>query len=201
MKNGDCNGKGYFTLTETVVGVRIRFSSFLFSGTQSVHSATAKTEMVYLKEVVKQDISARLPGSVYQQASNCRIYSNIIRLYVPYSIYVLPIIILQVTLNGINELQAHHMKNKFRNIVNQINTEITVPWHSLSLLAMPISTVEEFMIVDAITKTHLSSVPCQKALRHQLSPKSPVFMKRSVCTMIIPSLFMIKSNVNRSRGN
>ena len=25
MKNGDCNGKGYFTLTETVVGVRIRF--------------------------------------------------------------------------------------------------------------------------------------------------------------------------------
>ena len=33
MKNGDCNGKGYFTLTETVVGVRIRFSPFLFSGT------------------------------------------------------------------------------------------------------------------------------------------------------------------------
>ena len=26
MKNGDCNGKRYFTLTETVVGVWIRFS-------------------------------------------------------------------------------------------------------------------------------------------------------------------------------
>ena len=197
MKNGDCNGKGYFTLTETVVGVRIRFSPFLFSGTQSVHSTTAKTETVYLKEVVKQDISARLPGSVYQQASNCRIYSNIIRLYVTYSIYVLPIIILQVTLNGINELQAHHMKNKFRNIVTQINTEITVPWHSLSLLAMPIPTVEEFMIVDVITQTHLSSVPCQNTLRHPVSPKSPVFMKRSVSTIIIPSLSMKKLNVNR----
>ena len=168
MKNGDCNGKGYFTLTETVVGVRIRFSPFLFSGTQSVHSTTAKTETVYLKEVVKQDSSARLPGSVYQQASNCRIYANIIRLYVTYSIYVLQNIILQITLNGLNELQAHHMKNKFRNIVTQINTETTVPWHSLSLLAMPIPTVEEFMIVDVITQTHLSSVPCQKTLIHQV---------------------------------
>ena len=200
MKNGDCNGKGYFTLTETVVGVRIRFSPFLFSGTQSVHSTTAKTETVYLKEVVKQDSSARLPGSVYQQASNCRIYANIIRLYVTYSIYVLQNIILQITLNGLNELQAHHMKNKFRNIVTQINTETTVPWHSLSLLAMPIPTVEEFMIVDVITQTHLSSVPCQKALRHQLSPKFPVFMKRSVSRMIMPSLSMKKLNVNRLRG-
>ena len=116
-----------------------------------------------------------------------------------YSIYVLQNIILQITLNGINELQAHHMKNKFRNIVTQINTETTVPWHSLSLLAMPIPTVEEFMIVDVITQTHLSSVPCQKTLTHQISPKSPVFMKRSVSTMIMPSLSLIKLNVNRLR--
>ena len=91
------------------------------------------------------------------------------------------------------------MKNKFRNIVTQINTETTVPWHSLSLLAMPIPTVEEFMIVDVITQTRLSSVPCQKTLRHQVSPKSPVFMKRSVSTMIMPSLSLIKLNVNRLR--